>query len=234
MDHVIALFVLSLFGAMMPPSVSRVALDGGPHVSRFDGDRSLYMTTGVAATTSRGLHLGVYYARRGYDASTCVIDPAKIPQSSIVDVGRGGESMMDLGRGRGSMTIPPCFGHIRRFHRRLNYLDVKLLWRRDIVTIGRGVLHLSAGGVIGSARNCREESRDEWPAGECHVHDRDFMGGLVAGAGMDVHMSDRFYFTLGVEYGHELGVTSTQIPSPPFSIEYRTKSLLAGFAYRRR
>ena len=218
MEKVVVLFVAGLFGAMLPPSVRRIAIEGGPHVSHFDGDRSLYMTAGVSATTSRGLELGVYHTSRGYDSATCMIDPRQVP---------------GMGMDREGMALPPCFGDIRRFHRNVRYFDMKLLWRRDVVRIRRSVLHLSAGGIVGSARNCVEESRDEWSAGECQVHDRDYMRGLVAGAGLDVRMAERFHFTLGAEYGHELGVTATQVPGPPFSIQYRTKSLTAGFVYRR-
>jgi len=115
----------------------------------------------------------------------------------------------------------------------VRYFDVKLLLRRDVVRLMRRVLHISAGGIVGSARHCVEESRDVWPAGECQVHDPAYMRGLVHGAGLDVRRRASFPLPAGAVSVHARGGSAHQVPGPPFSIQYRTKSLTAGFVYRR-
>ncbi len=96
-------------------------------------------------------------------------------------------------------------------------------------------MHFATGGLIGSARSCHEEARDEWPVDACVVVEDAFIGAWVVGAGADVRLSDHLDITLGLQFGSEFGFTKTP---PDFTypdlVGYRSMtSLLAGVAYRR-
>ena len=55
------LIVLAFAAGIFQPSVNRVALNVGPHISYQD----VHMTVGISGMTPRGVMLGVGYARKG-------------------------------------------------------------------------------------------------------------------------------------------------------------------------
>ena len=214
MDKLPIYIVLALIGLAVQPPVSRIAVNAGPHFAHYDEKRNRAMTAGVSAIAYSGLELGVAYARRGYDDTICAPGPKTSPDSG-----------MDFG------GIPPCFNGIQHFHRRVDYIDAKFLWREEVVADDRFALHLSFGGLAGFVRSCLNEARDSFPVGECLTHDKDVIGSLVAGGGVDVHIARQFDFTLDFQYAHELELTAREYAHG--KVGYRTRSLLAGLAYRR-
>ena len=206
--------MLALIGLAVQPPVNRIAVNAGPHFSHYDEERTRAMTAGVSVTTDWGLELGVGYARRGYDDTICA------PGSKVAP-----DSGMDFGR------VPPCFNGVQHFHRRVDYIDAKVLWQEKVVADARFAVHLLFGGLAGYARNCLNEPLDHYPVGECLTDDDDLIASLVAGAGVDVHIASQFDFTLDFQYAHELDRTAREYPHG--RVGYRTRSLLAGLAYRR-
>ena len=153
MDHVIVGIVLALIGLAVQPPVNGIAFSGGPHFSHYGAERTLGMTATVAATTSWGLELDVAYARRGYDDTNCVRGTRIPPADSGLDMDIGG--------------VPPCFGDVQHFHRRVDYIDAKLLWRHEFLAADRVTPNLLFGGLAGFAGNCRNEPLDSHPVGDC-------------------------------------------------------------------
>ena len=230
-------------GMVATPAVSRVALDAGSHRARWWQDFSAEdvvhtRTTGASVTTSVGLELGVFVAKRGYRDGECFFPPDDDDPS----VGQGGQGGLALSSvallvGGGAAATEPCPDDtvIRRFYRHVDYRDVKLLWRTTFLETGWAAMHFAAGGLIGSARGCHEEALDEWPVDTCAGVEADYIGAWVLGAGADVRLSDHIDITLGLQFGSELDRTKTP---PDFTSLGRVgypsmNSLLAGVAYRR-
>ena len=61
--------------------------------------------------------------------------------------------------------VPPCFHGVQHFHRQENYIDAKVLWRKEVVVADRYALHLAFGGLAGFLLNCRNEPLDSYPVG---------------------------------------------------------------------
>lgn len=221
MDRLLVI-LLGALGMVATPAVSRVALDTGSHHVRWWPDVPYnFRTTGASVTTSVGLELGVFAAQRGYRDSECFLPP--VDDDPFV--------------GQGGAATEPCPPDtvIRRFYRHVDYRDVKLLWRTTFFETDWSAMHFATGGLIGSARGCHEEARDEWHVDTCVVVEDDFIGAWVVGAGADVRLSDHLDITLGLQFGSELGLTRTPpgFTSPDLAGYGSMTSVLAGVAYRR-
>ena len=166
-------------------------------------DNILASTAALSATTSPSIRFGAAYARRGVSRSACLRILPPPPGD----------------------TAPPCEPG-ERYDNLTDYLDLHVLWRGNIGEIGRTSFFVSAGGMLAFPFACQFSGRQR----DCMIRDEDSFAGLFFETGMDVRMSDRFDFTLGLQYGRELGTVDGHPPNHVF----RTASLLGGLAYRLR
>ena len=216
MDQFPIYIVLALWAAVIQPPVNRIAINAGPHFSHYEEERYRTLTAGVSAITHGSLELGIAYTRRGYDDTICAPKPRTDSHAA-----------MDFG------GVPPCFHGVQHFHRQVNYIDAKILWREEVAATDRYALNLAFGGLAGFVVNCLNEPLDAYPVGECRTKDDDLIASLVIGGGVTVPVVRQFDFTLDLQYAYELDFTATEYPMSSVKARYRTTSLIAGLAYRR-